>query len=205
MQPLPYPDVNSLVRIWSSTVNAPRAATATLDYREWRTRSRSFDEIGLYFFQIYNLTGNDRPERLQATRVTASLWAVLGIQPLIGRLFDSADEQWGSHRIVLLSEDLWRGRFGGTPNVIGERIELDGEPHTVVGVMPAPAQFPDRTTQLWTPVAFAPGDSMDSRNNYFSDVIARLKPGISRADAERELSQVAIGSHRRSLATGAGA
>ncbi len=192
IQPLPYPDASSLVRIWSSTANAPRAATATPDYREWRKRSRSFAEIGLYNFQTYDLTGDGRPEQLQAARITASLWAVLRIQPLIGRLFDRSDEQWGNHRVVLLSEAFWRRRFGADIHVIGQPLQLSGEPYTVIGVMPARSQFPGPATELWTPVSYAPGDRMDSRNNYFSDIIARLKPGISLADAENELSRVAL-------------
>src|SRR5689334_12134017 len=85
LQPMPYPGSERLVRIWSSTANNPRATTALPDYREWRNRSRSFEEIGAYHAFAYNLTGLDRPERLQAARVTASVWSVLGIQPLMGR------------------------------------------------------------------------------------------------------------------------
>jgi putative ABC transport system permease protein len=192
IQPLPYPDSQSLVRIWSSTANAPRAATATPDYKEWRGRSHSFEELGLFTSLTYNLTEGERPERIQAARVTASLWSVLRIQPLMGRLFDTSDEHWGSHRIVLLSEGLWRRRFGADTGVVGKNLQLNGEPYTVAGVLPAKSQFPDPRTELWTPVSFAPGDTNDSRNNYFSDVIARLKPQTSLADAQRELSGVAL-------------
>ena len=192
IQPLPYPDSASLVRIWSSTVNAPRAATATPDYREWRARSRSFEELGLFAFQTYNFTGDERPERLQAARTTASLWTVLRIQPVIGRLFDAADERWGNHRVVLLSEGLWRRHFGADAGVLGKRIQLNSEPYVVIGVLPAKSQFPDTRTEIWTPLSFAPGDPNDSRNNYYSDAIARLKPHTSLADAQKDLSRVAL-------------
>src|ERR1043166_2885222 len=192
IQPLPYPDSASLVRIWSSTANAPRAATATPDYREWRARSRSFEELGLFAFQTYNFTGDERPERLQAARTTASLWTVLRIQPVIGRLFDAADERWGSHRVVLLSEGLWRRHFGADAGVLGKRIQLNSEPYVVIGVLPAKSQFPDTRTEIWTPLSFAPGDPNDSRNNYYSDAIARLKPQTSIADAQKDLSRVAL-------------
>ena len=192
IQPLPYPDSASLVRIWSSTANAPRAATATPDYREWRARSRSFEELGLFAFQTYNFTGDERPERLQAARTTASLWTVLRIQPVIGRLFDAADERWGNHRVVLLSEGLWRRHFGADAGVLGKRIQLNSEPYVVIGVLPAKSQFPDTRTEIWTPLSFAPGDPNDSRNNYYSDAIARLKPHTSLADAQKDLSRVAL-------------
>jgi predicted permease len=192
IQPLPYRDSASLVRIWSTTANAPRAATATPDYREWRRRSHSFEELGLFSFQTYNLSEGEYPERLQAMRTTASVWSVLQVQPLIGRLFDSTDERWGNHRVVLLSEGLWRRRFGAQVGVIGRTVQLNGEPYTVLGVLPAKSQFPDPRTELWTPVSFAPGDNQDSRNNYFSDVIGRLKPQTSLADAQKDLSSIAI-------------
>lgn len=191
LEPLPYPRSERLVRVWSSSANNPRGTTALPDYREWRNRSRSFEEIGAYHFIAYNLTGLDRPERLQATRVTASVWTVLGIQPLIGRLFDAPEEQWGRHRVVLLSEGLWRRRFGSDTAVMGKTLQLNGESYTVIGVMPAAFQFPGPLTELWAPVSFAPGDNMNSRNNYFSDVIARLKTGISLSQAQQELSGVA--------------
>src|SRR5262249_3226670 len=154
------------------------------DYREWRTRSHGFEELGLFASQVYNFTGDDRPERLQANRTTASLWNVLPIQPVIGRLFDAADERWGYHRVVLLMEGLWRGHFAAHAGVLGKSIQLNGEPYVVIGVLPAKSQFPDSRAEIWTPLSFAPGDLNDSRNNYFSDVIARLKPHTTLADAQ---------------------
>src|SRR5262249_36877581 len=101
-------------------------------------------------------------------------------------------EQWGNHHVVLLSEGLWRRHFGADSGVLGKSIQLNGEPYAVVGVLPAKSQFPDARTEIWTPLCFAPGDLSDSRNNYFSDVIARLKPHISLADAQKDLASVAL-------------
>jgi putative ABC transport system permease protein len=193
LRPLPYPDANRLVRIWSAmpAQGYPRSGTALPDYRTWRAANRSFEEMGASHNTVYNLTGVDPPERLLAARMTASMWQVLRPTPLLGTLLSSDAEQWGRHRVVSLSEGLWKRRFGADPSILGRTVQLNGQPFTVLGVLPASFQYPNVGTELWTPESYAPGDAVDSRSNRFVDVIGRLKPGVTVARAQADLAVVA--------------
>jgi putative ABC transport system permease protein len=194
LRPLPYPDANRLVRVWTTQPTRsgiPRISSTLPDYRAWRAGNTTFDELGAFHFVNYNVGGADRPERLAASRLTASMWRVLGHQPLHGRVFTSADEPWGSHRDIVLSEPLWRRRFGADPQAIGRSIQLNGEAFTVIGVMPAAFAFPGPLTEVWSPIAFPPESSMDSRNNGFIEMLGRLRPGVTTEQALGDLSAIA--------------
>jgi hypothetical protein len=193
LRPLSYPDANRLVRIWTAMPSQgyPRSGSSLPDYRAWRTANHSFDEIGASHNTVYNLTGTDRPERLLATRMTASMWEVLRPRPLLGTLFSADAEGWGHHRVVVLGEGLWMRRFGGDPSIVGRTLQLSGQPFTVVGVVPMSFEYPDAGTQIWTPESYAPGDAMDTRANHFIDVIGRLKPGVTVTKAQADLAVVA--------------
>ncbi len=193
LRPLPYPEADSLVRVWTSQphIGLPRSATALPDYRAWRDQNRTLTDVGAFHSVTYTVTGTDRPEVLAATRLTATMWSVLRRDPLYGRLFTAADEQWGAHRVVVLSEHLWHRRFGGDPRALGATLQLDGQSFTVIGVMPGSFMFPGPLTDLWSPIAFAPGDDMDSRNNHFVDMLGRLKPGVTPEETLADLSVIA--------------
>jgi putative ABC transport system permease protein len=193
LRPLPYPDGNRLVRIWTAmpTKGYPRSGSALPDYRMWREVSHSFEEMGASHNTAYNLTGVDAAERLLATRMTASMWRVLRPRPLLGTLFSADAEQWDRRQVAVLSEGLWRRRFGADPSILGRTIQLSGESFAVIGVLPGSFQYPDSGTALWTPIAYAPGDAMDSRENHFVDVIGRLKPGMTVTEAQADLALVA--------------
>lgn len=192
LRPLPYPDSTRLLRIFSVFENSDssRGPSALPDYRVWRKESHAFEEMGAYHGFTYNLTGLDRPERLQAMRMTASMWSVLKVQPQAGTLFTATAEEWGQNRVVILSDGLWRRRFGADPSVLGHEVQLNGQPYLVIGVMPASFQFPSPRTELWTPISYPPGDVMDTRSNHFVEVLARLKPGITPAQAQAELAGI---------------
>jgi putative ABC transport system permease protein len=193
LRPLPYPQADRLVRVWTAQphIGLPRSGTALPDYRAWRDGNRTFTGLGAFDSVTYTVTGAGRPEVLAATRMTASLWGVLGREPLVGRLFSGSDEQWGAHRVAVVSEGLWRRRFGGDAGAIGRTLQLDGQPFTVIGVMPASFVFPGPGTEMWSPIAYAPGDDMDSRHNRFVDMLGRLKPGVTAEQALSDLSAIA--------------
>jgi len=149
--------------------------------------------MGAYHFMTYNLSSVDRPERLSATRMTASMWTILKPQPLIGTLFSEDAEQWGQHRVAVLSDGLWRRRFAGDPSIVGRDVQLNGQPYKVVGIMPASFVFPGPLTELWTPISYAPGDVMDTRNNHFVDVLGKLKAAITLAQAQDDLRNITAG------------
>jgi putative ABC transport system permease protein len=193
LRPLPYSNADRLVRIWSAmpAQGYPRGASALPDYRSWRTANQTFDEIGASHNTMYNLTAVDRPERLVAARLTATMWKVLGPTPLLGVLFSSDAEQWGRHRVVVVSEGLWRRRFGADPTIVGRTVQLNAETFTVIGVLPGSFQYPNAATVLWTPIAYAPGDPRDTRSNHFLDVIGAVRAGVTIAAAEADLKVIA--------------
>jgi predicted permease len=193
LRPLSYADASRLVRIWTAmpTQGYPRSGSSLPDYRTWRTANHSFDEMGASHNTVYNLTGTDRPERLLATRMTASMWEVLRPRPVLGTLFSGDAEQWGHHRVVVLGEGLWRRQFGADPSIVGRTLLLSGQPFTVVGVVPMSFEYPDAGTQLWSPESYAPGDAMDTRANHFIDVIGRLKPSVTVTKAQADLALIA--------------
>ena len=196
LRPLPYPDSDRLVILWSTWVSQgiPFGGSALPDYRERRDQSKSFEGLGAFFYSDYNLSGrNQTPERVQGARVTPNLFPVLRVLPAMGRGFLPEEEQWGRHHVILLSHGLWQRRFGGELQILGHQITLNSEPYTVVGVMPEGMAFLDNSpeVELWTPISFAPGDNMDSRNNHFVYLVGRLKPGAAIEQAQAEASAIA--------------
>jgi len=196
LRSLPYPDADRLVMLWS-TMQARGVATsgsAMPDYREWRDQSQSFAGLGAFYYGDFNLSGASRePERVQGAYVTANFFPVLGIAPALGPGFVPEDEQFGRHHVALLSDALWQRRYAADPQIIGRTINLGGDSYTVVGVMPKGMAFFDNqpVVELWTPLSFAPNDNKATRNNYFINLVGRLKPGVSIEQAQAEVSAIA--------------
>jgi putative ABC transport system permease protein len=198
LRPLPYPDADRLVRLWSTGQKhpLPRYASALPDHRVWRSENRTFEDIGAYTGATFTVTGTDRAELLQGARMTANLWTLLGSRPLQGRLFSQAEEEWGAHRVVVLSERVWRRLFGANPATIGSSLQLDGESFTVIGVLPESFQFPNERTDVWAPLSFSAASPENTRRSRFVDQLGRLKPRITVAQAQADLSRVAEGVAR---------
>jgi putative ABC transport system permease protein len=192
LRPLPYPQPERLIRIWraASSTGLNPYNLSTPDYREFRDKCRSCEQMGAYYPGSVNLLGRDEPERIPGMKVTANLFPLLQAPPMFGRSFLPGEEQFGQHRVVMLSHSLWQRRFGSDPGIIGQAITLDDESHTVIGVMPADFQFPNRGTELWRPMAFAPNDRMDTRATSNTSVIARLRPGASLEQARTEIETI---------------
>ncbi|PYS28438.1 MAG: hypothetical protein DMF75_18865, partial [Acidobacteria bacterium] len=133
------------------------------------------------------------PERIQGAYITANFFQVLKLSPAQGRLFANDEEQFGKHRVVLLSHALWQRRFAGERDIVGRQIKLAGESYTVAGVMPRGLPFFDNLpeVELWTPIAFAPDDNMATRNNHFINLVGRLKPDVTREQAQADVSAIA--------------
>src|SRR5262249_40760693 len=119
------------------------------------------------------------------------------------RTFTPEEESFGRHRVVVLSDGLWKRRFGGVPNVIGQTVRMNGESYTILGVMPSSFLFPNPRAQLWAPISFAPKDAMGTRSNHFINVIARLKPGVTLMQAKADVQLIA-GQLQREFSENAG-
>ena len=192
LRPLPYKDPERLVMVWedASKHGYPRDTPAAANYVDWRDQSQSFEGMAAIADESFNLTGAGDPERLEGRGVSANLFPMLGVEPQIGRVFSASEDQPGSNRVVLLSYGLWQRRFGGNPNIVGQSLNLNGESHTVVGVMPARFQFPSSDDQAWVPIALTPEQAANRKRHYLQ-VVARLKPGVTLAQAQTEMSTIA--------------
>jgi putative ABC transport system permease protein len=191
LRPLPYRDSSRLLFI--ETVDASRrqaGRTAPPDFYEYRARNRTLEHLDAFYTQSLNLTGGSDPERVPALIVSPGFFTSLGTPPAFGRGFVAADETWGAHRVAILSDGLWRRRFGADPSVIGQPITVNGEPFVVVGVLPPKFMFLGLESQLFVPMAFAPGDNLNSHSNNFLRMIGRLKPGVTVQHAADDLNRL---------------
>ena len=196
LRPLPYPQPDRLVFLWSTWLSqgVPMGSSAVPDYHEWRDRNQVFEGLGAFYYGDFNLSADaEAPERIQGAYVSTNFFQVVQVAPALGRLFTTEEEQFGKHRVVLLSDKLWQRRFAGNANVVGREIRLGGETFTVAGVMPRGMPFFDNLpeVELWTPMAFVKGDNMATRNNHFINLVGRLKPGVTHAQAQSDVSGIA--------------
>ena len=192
LRPLPYKDAERLVMVWedASRHGYPRDTPTAANFIDWRTQNTVFEGMAAILGQSFNLTGAGEPERLWGRAVSASLFPLLGVEPQLGRVFTNSEDQVGSNHVVVLSHALWQRRFGGDNGIVGKTLNLNGAPYTVVGVMPARFEYPTTDDDLWTPMAFTAEQAAD-RNTHYLQVVARLKPGITLAQAQTEMSTIA--------------
>lgn len=192
LRPLPYKDPNQLVMLQSrSTQTGNDVGVNYLDFLDWQKQSQSFADSA--FFNL-RWNGNvESPggmtETLKTTFTTANLFSLLGVQPMLGRDLNRADDEPKAGKVMLISERLWKKSFGGDPNIIGRDVRLDGTPRTVVGVMPAGFRFPSQS-DIWVPMASVFGSNND-RTWRADQAIARLKPGATVQAAQNEMSVIA--------------
>jgi predicted permease len=190
LRPLPYPQPERLVKLWQARENQRQATNqiSAVVYREWKT-SRSFESMGAWYGSAVNLVGGGEPQRVEASAVTHDLLPVMGVRPLLGRLFSASDALEGETGPVVLSYSVWEGQFGGDPGIVGRQITLDGIPRVVIGVMPMEFRFPRRDIGVWRLMG-AQEQSDDDVTNTYWEVVARLRPGVSREQAQAEMDLI---------------
>ena len=194
LRPLPYPDADQLVVVWSDdpTKQIHEAYTSYPTYEDWRRQNRLFSDLA-FCFGAYpvTLSGTDVPERLDADVASANLFSILRVPTLIGRTFSLSEQQRGEH-VVVLSYGLWQRRFGGMTNALGQTVDIDGKPATVIGVMPPSFQFPTRDTQLWQPLSVASGWAQvkGERLRPLGIIVGRLRPGAAYTQAQAEINVI---------------
>jgi predicted permease len=192
LRPLPFPQPDALVRL----CEGPRTGggwgcmneLSPANYRDFTRMSASFDSLGAFTGDSVNLVGGGEPRRLAITRVTPEVLTLLGVPPAIGRVFHSS----GSDDIgaAVIGYGLWQSQFGGNADVIGQKINLNGAPYTIVGVMPPTFYFPTRDVQMWTLLTLQ-GDDFANRTNTYLYGVGRLKPGVTFEQARSELTMLA--------------
>ncbi len=194
LRPLPYKNPDQLVMVWENATHLgfPKNTPSAANFLDWRQQNSVFSGMAAFAHQSFNLTGLGEPERLDGRRVSANLFDLLGVKPIIGRSFVPAEDQPGT-KVALLNESLWKSRFGSDPSVIGRAIALNGESYTVVGVLPRSVQLPafgNWHDQVWVPLAFD-AEEAASRGNHYLEVIARLKSGATLERARTEMETIA--------------
>ena len=191
LRPLAYPQPEQLVRVYSSFPDRGLEQTALSwpRFSAFRDQSDRFTALAAQAFTGFTLTGRGDPEQVQGRRVTASFFTVLGVPPLLGRAFTNAEDSPGGADVVLLSYAWWQKRFGGKSDIVGQAIVLDGRPCTVIGIMPS-LGFPFDQNQVWAPRPFEPEGLLPElvrRGSGYLNVVGRLKPGVSIAQATEQL------------------
>ena len=191
LRPLPYPEADRLTMVWMDNrgENIREDITSYPNYRDWRDQGSSYGQLAAYTSNAFTLTGADEPERLSGAQATANFFDVMGVRPLLGRVFTEAHETPGRDAVALISHGLWQRRFGGAPNVLGRTIVLNGRSHEIIGVMPGTLGVP-ADAELWTPLAPEP-TLREARGSFWLPVIGRLKPGVPVEQAQAEMSGIA--------------
>ena len=192
---LPFPEPDRLVMLWQASAEDRSSfnIVSMPNYRDWLERSTSFASLALLDSagRGYSVAGHGEPERVAGIRVTASVFEVLGVAPMLGRTFAPEEEEAGRDRVVVLSHGLWTRRFGADTGIVGRTVSLDGKAHVVVGVMPASFQFEfGGRRELWVPVGWTDGDRDRTANSFVA--IARLKRGVSLAQARSEMDTIGL-------------
>jgi len=191
LRPLPFQNPEQLVIVWEDATFAgfPHNTPAPANYFDWKTQNQSFADMAASHENSFNLTGDGEPERVSAYSVSANFFPLLGVQPVLGRNFLAEEDRPGVNKVVVLSYSLWQSRYGADRNILNRDILLNGEKHTVVGVMPASFQFFEKDVRLWVPIAFEPED-FTNRGGHYLKVVARLKPGVSLSQAQADMNAV---------------
>ena len=194
LNPLPFPQPERLIRIYGHffATSQDNMSASVLEFTDYRDQTQSFEQIAAYDDFSANLTpAGGEPERVEALFVTPELFSVLKVTPQAGRAFLPEEAQDGHDDVVLISDELWRRGFGANPNIVGEKVIVNGRNNTVVGIMPPGFSFPQRTA-LWKPLWF-PADQYDQqrRGNRGLDVIGRLRPSVSLPIAQAEMDHLA--------------
>ena len=187
LRPLPYRDPEQLMTILHEGSNP----VAPANYFDLAEQSRSFEGIAAAQWWEPNLTGRDQPEHLRGLKLTAQMFQVLGVSPALGRTFNPDEDQPGRDRVVVLSNRLWQRRFGGEPGVVGQQVTIDGESHTIIGVMPPDFQFAPfwaTNAELWSPLNLAP--RANDRGGQSLRLFARLKSGVTRSWAQADVTTI---------------
>jgi putative ABC transport system permease protein len=221
LRSLPFDAPERIVFVW---INNPRRQmdvdklpAPAADFLDWRAQNRVFDKMSAFYSSPFTLTGAAAPERIEGVRATADFFDVLGAKAARGRTFIAGEDRPGNDRVVILSDGFWKRRFGADPSVVGKTLTLNGAPHEIIGVMPEEFNFPQGPSmppylqfplrpELWAPLSFS-DEVAKGRSTFNLATIARLKPGVTVAQAQSDMSAIAASidqQYRKSSGYGTG-
>ena len=194
LRTFPYADAERLVLVWEKR-RTDQNVISPANFADWKEQNQVFSDMALFFDRTFNLTSDGEPEELPGQYATPNLFSVLGTNAILGRTFVDDDGREGQPRVVLLSYGLWQRRFGGDTNIIGHQIILNERPNTIIGVLPPNFGWHiQRGTQKSTPaeiwIPFPITNELRVRRGRFASAVARLKPGLTRDQAQREMDTI---------------
>src|SRR5215510_14312557 len=191
LRPLPYPHAERMVYVLGGRLSDPKfeGAYSPRNFTDMRSRNQSFDSYSAFNYMSFTLTGDQQPEALEGILASADFGRVAGMAPALGRFFTAEEDAPGKERVALIGDGLWRRRFGANPQIVGRNVQLNGEPYTIIGVMPPDFNFPHPNIQVWASLAL--DSSKYERGHGFLQGLARLKPGVTVEQARADLRNVA--------------
>jgi predicted permease len=201
LHPLPYPESDRLILVTETVpqLGSDLVGVSVQEALDYQARSQSFAQFATFEKSGFNLTGGERPMRVNAARVSSSVFPLLQVSPVLGRTFSAEEDKNGAANVAVISSSLWRNLYGGNPQILGKTIKLDEKPYTVVGVMPPSFQFPfdgdplSEKADLWVPEVYSP--VLLEPNNRVMEfgigLIGRLKPGVTAEKAHVGIQQIA--------------
>jgi putative ABC transport system permease protein len=196
LRPLAYAEPDRLAGIWESNAaqGLDRSEVSTATYIDWRTRTRTFSRIGIFRHRGFTLTSEGEAERVMSVEASPALFELLGVPPIVGRVFTDEDERPGHERQLILSYATWMRRFGGDPGVLDRTLQLDDATYTIVGVMPRDFRLPatDPAVEMWSPLTFDMR-ALASRPHRMYQALGRLGPGVTLEQARQDMTAVASG------------
>ncbi len=194
LRPLPFAEPDRLVMVWERQPFGRANVIQTQNFLDWRARNKSFTQISAIYNISMNLSGDGEPVQIPGMRITAGFFEILRTAPFIGRTIAAHDDIPGAPAVCVLSYGLWQRRFGGRLDVLGKKIDLEGTPVEVIGVMPEGFAYPTMRADLYTPMRLNPAEAAKDGRNYQS--VARLKPGISLAQAQQDMEAISAQTMR---------
>src|SRR5262245_43800695 len=192
LRALPYRQVDRLVAVWQMNLERQAQDKVTCaDYADWKSQNHVFDDIAYSMDEPYTMTDNAGPaQSVTGFQFSTNLFSLLGAQPLLGGTFLPEEGAPGKDHVLVLSHRLWEKRFASDRGVVGRTVNLNGEPYTIIGVMPAQFAHPGTFVDLWTPLILAP-NWFENRKLHVLHVVARLRPGVGLAQAQKEMGALA--------------
>ncbi len=192
LRPLPYNEPHRLVYLWETWSDGGTGPLSYPNVVDWREQNQVLEHLVAFERTSANLQDADTPLRVRSVNAEADLFDMLGVEPLMGRTFLPGEDQPGEPPVVVLSEALWERRFGANPDLLGRTVPINGQSHTVIGIMPADFRFPAGAAgaDLWLPLRL-PLNQAYNRASHFLGVVARLAPGVDLDTAQSQMSEIA--------------
>ncbi|HMF60266.1 MAG TPA: ABC transporter permease [Vicinamibacterales bacterium] len=188
LKPLPYRDADRIMRVLEKPPGGGRNGISALTFLDWQRQNSVFESLAAQTGGSMTLSAISEPMLVRGSRVSASYFDVFQVKPALGRTFAPDEDQPGKEHVVVLSHRLWASQFGSNKDLLGQSLILDGEPYTVIGVMPEASAFDRNFNQMWRPLAFKPAER--TRDYHWMGALGRLKPGVTIEQARAQMDAI---------------